>query len=113
VAERGPPSELPRLLRIRRDPAPWWRRALYVGGAALAFAAGIAGWVIPVLTGLPFWIAGFVLLAMASQRVRHAINAAERRLPLKWRRGLRDRLRRIRSPRLRATVNLSRGSAHR
>jgi hypothetical protein len=104
VAERSS-SKLPDLLRVQPTSAPWWRRALYVVGAVLAFAAGIAGWVIPVLTGIPFWVAGFVLLAMASQRTRHVINALERRLPEKWRLGLRRGLKKVPNRRLRKAVN--------
>ena len=103
-----PPPELPALLRKRPAPPPW-RRVLYLVGAVLAFAAGIAGWVIPVLTGLPFWVGGFVLLAMASQGTRHAINALERRLPESWRRRLRRRIKKVPSRRVKAAVNLPRG----
>jgi hypothetical protein len=98
-------AELPDLIRDR-EPAPVWRRVLYGLGAGLCFAAGIAGWVIPVVTGIPFWVGGFVLLAMASQRTRHAINAGERKLPPRWRTKLRTALGKVKSRRLRGALNL-------
>jgi hypothetical protein len=99
-------SKLPDLLRPRPQPAPAWRRVLYILGAVLAFVAGIAGWVVPLMTGIPFWVAGFVLLAMASQRTVRAINALERRLPESWRRRLRRAIAKIPIRRLRDAVNL-------
>jgi hypothetical protein len=98
--------ELPDLLRTGRSSAPPWRRALYLAGAVLAFAAGIVGWLVPVVTGVPLWIAGFVLLAMASQRAVRAVNALERRLPERWRRRLRRGIAKVPIRRLRSRVNL-------
>jgi uncharacterized membrane protein YbaN (DUF454 family) len=59
------------------------------------FALGIVGWLIPVVTGIPFLVFGLVLLGMSSQRAREWINRAERRLPLRWRRRLRAGLQRL------------------
>ncbi len=74
----GPP--LPDLLREHEGHRPLWLRALYVLGALVCIAAGIAGWLIPVMTGIPFYAAAVVLLGLASDRVRRAINRLERRL---------------------------------
>jgi uncharacterized membrane protein YbaN (DUF454 family) len=68
---------------------------LCVIGAVILFALGIVGWLIPVVTGIPFYALGLVLLGMSSQRVREWINHAERRLPIHWRRRLRATLRRL------------------
>ena len=87
-------QELPDLLRTTAPP-PLWRRVLCVIGAVILFALGIVGWLIPVVTGLPFYALGLVLLGMSSQRVREWINHAERRLPIHWRRRLRATLRRL------------------
>ena len=103
-------KRLPDLLKRKRRRPPVWRRALYLAGAALAFAAGILGWLVPVVTGIPFYVVGAVLLAMASPRAVDAINALERRLPERWRRSLRRAVRKVPSRRLRRSVNLPPGS---
>lgn len=82
---------LPDLLREHEGHRPWWRRALYLIGALFCVVAGIAGWLIPVITGLPFYVAAIVLLGLASDRVRRLINRLERRLE----EGTRRRLRRL------------------
>jgi hypothetical protein len=84
-----PDGVLPPLLRVRRSRQPLWKRALYFCGAAVAFGLGIVGWLVPVVTGIPFYIAGFVLLAAVSGRTVKWINRAEARLPLRRRRQLR------------------------
>jgi uncharacterized membrane protein YbaN (DUF454 family) len=55
---------------------------------------GILGWLVPIVTGIPFYIVGLGLLGLASRRVRHWINAAERHLPRRVRLLLRPRARR-------------------
>jgi hypothetical protein len=87
-------QKLPDLLRTSAPP-PLWKRVLCVIGAVILFALGIVGWLIPVVTGIPFYVLGLVLLGMSSQRVRTWINHAERRLPIHWRRRLRTTLRRL------------------
>ena len=57
--------------------------------AAGCIVLGIVGWLVPVVTGLPFYAAALVLLAVASERVRGWINRLERRLPRAVRRALR------------------------
>jgi hypothetical protein len=87
-------QELPDLLRTGAPP-PLWTRVLCVIGAVILFALGIVGWLIPIVTGIPFYALGLVLLGMSSQRVRKWINQAERRLPIHWRRRLRAAIRRL------------------
>jgi uncharacterized membrane protein YbaN (DUF454 family) len=72
--------ELPDLLSTTRR-RPLWQRALFVLGALVCFVLGIVGWLIPVVTGLPFHAAGLVLLGLTSRRVARWINRIERRLP--------------------------------
>jgi hypothetical protein len=89
---------LPDLIRVDRPEPPAWRRVLYVVGAVLCLAGGIVGWVIPVMTGIPFLVAGVVLLAMSTRRASRVVNAAERRLPESWRRALRRGLSKAPAP---------------
>ncbi len=60
------------------------RAALLVAALAL-FALGVVGWLIPVMTGIPFWIMGFLVLGMASRRAARWINRQEGRLPRRMR----------------------------
>jgi hypothetical protein len=97
-------AELPDLLVTDGSKHPWWRRALSMAGAVVCFALGIVGWLIPLVTGIPFYVAGIILLALASDRARRAINAFERRLSYEKRLRLRHMLRRIPSRRLRRVI---------
>jgi hypothetical protein len=72
----------------------------------VCFVLGIVGWLVPVVTGIPFYIAALILLGVASDRVRRAINRMERRLPERIRRKLREALASIRSPHIRRLVYL-------
>jgi hypothetical protein len=101
-----PDAELPDLLKEQRGSRPLWRRILYVAAAVFCFLAGIFGWLIPVMTGIPFYIVGFVFLAMASDRAAGWVNRLERRLPESWRKGLRRAIRKVPSKRLQKSVNL-------
>lgn len=89
MASRDGFDELPDLIDRRVHPRPVWVRVLALAGAIACFALGMVGWLIPVITGLPFYAVGLVLLAVASDRVGSWINRLERRLP----RALRLRLR--------------------
>ena len=91
------PPELPDLLPSRVKRA-LWVRALCVAGAVVCFALGVVGWLIPVVTGLPFYAIGLLLLGMASGRVARWINRMDRRLPLAVRIKLRKWTRRPASP---------------
>jgi len=96
----------PDLLREPEHHRPLWMRVLYVAGAGIFFALGIVGWLIPVMTGIPFYVAGLALLALASDNARHFINRLERRLPRRVRWALRRGLAGIPSERLRRLVNI-------
>ncbi len=99
-----PHREPPDLLEPNRGRRPVWVRALYVLGAGVFFLLGVLGWLVPVVTGIPFYIVGLVLLGMASDRVLDWINRLERKLPPAWRRGLRRGLRKIPSEGVRRHV---------
>ena len=105
-------DELPDLLRPRKTPLSLGWRVLYLGGALLLAVCGVLGWLIPIITGIPFYIAAVVLAGSASDAVRRYINGLERRLPA----GFRVRLRRVqrywvkRKNRLRARCGYRPGS---
>ncbi|HEX9795312.1 MAG TPA: hypothetical protein VGC54_15115, partial [Planctomycetota bacterium] len=61
--------------------------ALIAGLACLVL--GVVGWLVPVVTGIPFYILGFALLGYSSRRLRCWLRRAERRLPLRARVALR------------------------
>jgi hypothetical protein len=88
-------NELPDLLPEREKHRPLWVRVLCVAGAVALFAAGVVGWLTPVVTGIPFYIGGVVLLAVASERARVWVNGMERRFPRGLRLKLRQGMRRI------------------
>ena len=75
-------------------------------GAGIFFVLGIVGWLIPVLTGIPFYVAGLALLALASDSARRLINRLERRLPRRLRWGVRHGLAHIPSKWFRRLVNI-------
>jgi hypothetical protein len=86
-----PVVELPDLIRTdgpRRGAVV--RVALLVAGAVF-FVLGIVGWLVPVVTGIPFYILSAICLGMASRRIARWVNKHERRLPYKFRRLLRKR----------------------
>jgi hypothetical protein len=70
---------LPDLFREPERRHPLWLRILFLAGALVCFALGVVGWLIPVVTGLPFYAVGLVSLGLASDRVRHGVNRLERR----------------------------------
>jgi uncharacterized membrane protein YbaN (DUF454 family) len=92
------------LLKIRKTPRSLLSRVLLVSAAVLCFVLGILGWLVPVVTGIPFYVLGLVLLGMASSSVRDWINRAEARLSPKWRRLLRAGLAKIPIRKVRESV---------
>ena len=100
-----PPADLPDLLASDGKRRPAWVRAVCLAGAFVFFLLGMVGWLIPVVTGIPFYLVALVLLGMASDRVLGGINRLERRLPDRWRRGLRHAAGKVPS-RLRRLVGL-------
>jgi uncharacterized membrane protein YbaN (DUF454 family) len=69
------------------------RRVLWGLGAAICFVLGIVGWLIPIMTGIPFYMLGIVLLSKAVPPFGRWINRKERTWKLKWRLLLRPALR--------------------
>lgn len=90
------PTDLPDLLKIPPVAKSGWLRLLLALGGGICMALGVAGWLIPVVTGIPFYILGLVLLGMAHPPLGHWINRKERTLSPRVRLALRPRLRRAR-----------------
>jgi hypothetical protein len=86
---------LPDLLRAQDGRHPFWLRVVFLVAALLCFAGGVVGWLIPVITGIPFYAAGLVFLGLASDRTRRFINRLERRLSEGTRRRIRRFIARI------------------
>ncbi|MFT7463284.1 MAG: hypothetical protein ACI9EF_001628 [Pseudohongiellaceae bacterium] len=84
---------IPDLLAMPQGEHSLARRALWWLGAAGCFILGIVGWLVPVITGIPFYILGAVMLSKASPAVGWRINSWERGWTLKWRLMLRPTLR--------------------
>ncbi|HSE06202.1 MAG TPA: hypothetical protein VLK35_18795 [Methylomirabilota bacterium] len=80
---------LPDLLRKQDGGHPFWLRVIFMVAAAVCFVLGVVGWLIPVITGIPFYAAGLVFLGLASDRTRRFINRMERRLSESTRRKIR------------------------
>ncbi len=98
-------ADLPDLFRPGGH-RPLWLRLLCFLAALVFFVLGIVGWLIPVLTGMPFYAAALVLLALSSDRVGDWINRMERRLPRRMRLGIRRVLTRITTPWIRRLLRL-------
>jgi Flp pilus assembly protein TadB len=74
-------EELPDLLAGDRPRGSVVVRLALVGAAAACFVLGVVFWLVPIVTGIPFYVLGLVLLAAASSRARRLVNRLERRLP--------------------------------
>ena len=83
-----------------------WLRILFLAAAVLCFAAGVVGWLIPVVTGLPFYAVGLVFLGLTSDRARRWLNRLERRLAEGTRRKIRSLLARIPGAWLRRLIHI-------
>ena len=68
---------------------PAWRRTLLLVSGQLCLVLGVIFWLIPVVTGIPFYLAGFALLAPVSPRFARWINWLDRKLPHRARLALR------------------------
>lgn len=86
---------LPDLLRDQSERHPFWLRIVFLVLAAVCLVAGVVGWLIPVITGIPFYAAGLVFLGLASDRTRRLINRLERRLAESTRRRIRRLIARV------------------
>ncbi len=88
----APPASAPPLgdlIPPRTTPLSPGRRALYLVGGVLCMIGGVVGWLIPVVTGIPFYIAGAFLLAAVSPAARRGVNCFDRKLPDRLRCALR------------------------
>jgi len=82
---------LPDLIRVDGPARGWWTRAGLVSAAVVFLALGVVGWLLPVVTGIPFYVLGLLTLGMASRRMARRINSWERRLPQRLRVRLRPK----------------------
>ncbi len=89
-----PAPELPALLSEDGAERGMAMRIVLLFVAVLCFVLGVVFWLVPVMTGIPFWILGFIVLGMASRSAACWVNRQERRLPRRARLLLRPRLRR-------------------
>ncbi|MHC5212265.1 MAG: hypothetical protein ACYTG2_16225 [Planctomycetota bacterium] len=88
----GQPDEpLPDLISLDGVPRGPVKRAALLVAAAVFFLLGIAFWLVPVVTGLPFYVLAAITAGMASRRAAVIVNRLERRLPHRWRLLLRRR----------------------
>jgi uncharacterized membrane protein YbaN (DUF454 family) len=74
------------------------QRVALLALALLFTVLGIIGWLVPVVTGIPFYILALACAGLASRRVATWVNRQERRLPRRVRLLLRPRLLRRRRP---------------
>jgi hypothetical protein len=107
---RGVTPPLPDLLREQDGRHPFWLRVVFMGAAGVCLALGVVGWLIPVMTGIPFYAAGLVFLGLASDRTRRFINRMERRLSENTRRRIRRVIAKIPGRWLRDLVNIPEGA---
>jgi hypothetical protein len=87
---------LPDLLSTDRPDRHPAMRVLLLVAAAVCFVLGVVFWLIPVATGVPFYILSAVLAGMGSRRAARWINGQEARLPIRVRLLLRPKLMRAR-----------------
>ena len=97
---------LPDLLREQDGRHPFWLRGIFLAAALVCFAAGVIGWLVPVITGIPFYAAGLVFLGLASDRTRRFINRLERRLAESTRRKIRRLIAKVPGAWLRGLVHI-------
>jgi len=88
------PDALPDLIAEGGRERGMIARAGLLVAALVMFALAILLWITPVLTGIPFWILGFVMLGMVSRRTARWVNRQESRLPRRVRLLLRPGYRR-------------------
>lgn len=107
---RSMTSPLPDLLRDQSGRHPFWLRVVFLALAAVFFVLGIVGWLIPVVTGIPFYAAALVCLGLASDRTRRVINRLEGRLSEGTRRKIRRMIARVPGRWIRGLVNIPEGA---
>ena len=103
-------SPLPDLLREQDGRHPFWLRVVFLGAAFVCLVLGVVGWLIPVITGIPFYAAGLVFLGLASDLVRRFINRMERKLSENTRRRMRRIIAKVPGQWVRNLVNIPEGA---
>lgn len=73
------------LLPEWRVPLPLWKRSLYIFLGIVCLVLGVVGWLVPVITGIPFYVAAVAFLGASSRLARRCINWGDRKLPLRAR----------------------------
>ena len=106
----SPSSPLPDLLQEQDGRHPFWLRLVFLGAALVCLVLGVVGWLIPVITGIPFYAAGLVFLGLASDRVRRFINRMERKLSENTRRRMRRIIAKVPGQWVRNLVNIPEGA---
>ena len=92
-----PADPLGDLVPERLRDAPLWERVLCLAGGLFFLLLGVVGWLLPVVTGIPFYVIGLFLLAGVAPPARHFVNWLDRKLPMGARRLLR-KVRRAKPP---------------
>ena len=87
------PEDLPDLLKIPEVAHAPWVRLLLAAGGTLCMILGVVGWLVPVVTGIPFYLAGLLLLSMSHPPFGVWLNRKERTLSPRVRLLLRPKLR--------------------
>lgn len=95
-AQPQPPQPLPDLVQVEGRERSVAARVALLFMTLIFFALAIIGWLVPIVTGIPFWILGFLTLGMASRRAARWVNRQEARMPYRWRLLLRPKLRKER-----------------
>jgi hypothetical protein len=103
-------SPLPDLLREQDGRHPFWLRLVFLGAALVCLVLGVVGWLIPVITGIPFYAAGLVFLGLASDRTRRLINRMEHKLSENTRRRIRRVIGKVPGQWVRNLVNIPEGA---
>ena len=103
-------APLPDFLREQDGRHPFWLRLCFLAAALVCFVLGVVGWLIPVITGIPFYAAGLVFLGLASDRTRRFNNRMERRLSENTRRRIRRLIARVPGRWVRDLVNIPEGA---
>jgi hypothetical protein len=101
---------LPDLLREPDGRHPFWLRVVFLAAALVCLVLGIVGWLIPVMTGIPFYAASLIFLGLASDRTRRFINRMEHRLSENTRRRIRHVIAKIPGRWVRDLVNIPEGA---
>jgi hypothetical protein len=100
----GPLPDLPDLLRPLEGRRPNWVRVLAIVGGSVCLLLGVVAWLVPFVTGIPFIVAGLVLVGISSPQALGWINRVERTLPRGWRHALRRLLSKVPIEKLRRRI---------